>query len=93
MQGRFQSGISLTGPKARTVMGTLVGGVVLLLRFDSGSGLVPHTTPVLRLHYTGNCSMASYGFGVHIYCAHHSGICETRLHCNPTYAWVVLYLV
>ena len=35
----------------------------------SGSGLLPHSTLVLRLHYIVNCSMASYVFGrTHMSC-------------------------
>ena len=96
VRGRFQAGISLTGREARTVMGRLAGCMVLPLPFHSLHRAfchIRHSTPVLRLHYIGNYNMASYGFGVHIYCAHDSGICGGRLHCKPICAWVVPHLV
>ena len=94
VRGRSQAGINLFDPEARTLMGKLARGMHLPLPFHSfGSRILPRGTLVLRLQYTGNCCMASYGVGVHVYCAHHPRVCKRRLHCNPICAWVDPHVV
>ena len=62
VRGRSQAGINLFDPEARTLMGKLARGMHLPLPFHSfGSRILPRGTLVLRLQYTGNCCMASYG--------------------------------
>ena len=71
-----------------------MAGMVLPLPFYS---LLVAFCHIVHLCYgcttLATAAWQAMGFGVHVYWAHHSGICARRLHCNPIYAWVVAHLV